>query len=72
MVEGGAPSIKVRVPAVAPITPPETGASMSVPREGGICFEIWREVVISIVEESIKSFGDVEEAVGLCEETSVL
>lgn len=64
--------MKVRVPAVAPTTPPETGASMNVPRDGGICFEIWREVVMSMVEESMKSFGDVEEAVGLCEETSVL
>lgn len=64
--------MKVRVPAVAPTTPPETGASMNVPREEGICPAIWREVVMSMVEESIKSFGDVEETVGLYEETSAL
>lgn len=57
--------MKVRVPAVAPTTPPETGASMNVAKEEGICFAIWSEVVMSMVEESIKSFGDVGGLVGL-------
>lgn len=64
-VDGGEPSMKVRVPALAPTTPPETGASMKVPREGGISVEILREVDMSIVEESMKSFGDVVVLEGL-------
>lgn len=60
IAEGGEPSIKVSVPAVAPITPPETGASMNVPKAGEIRLETCNEVETSVVEESTNSFGIVE------------
>lgn len=72
MAEGGEPSIKVSVPSVAPITPPETGASINVPRAGGIRLETCCEVETPVVEESTNSFGIVEEDEGLQEETRVL
>lgn len=45
---------------MAPTTPPETGASTKVPREADIRVEMWRDVEISMVDESMKSLGDVE------------
>ena len=69
---GGEPSIKVSVPVVAPITPPETGASMNVPRVGGIRLETCREVETSVVEESTNSLGILEADEGLKEEVRVL
>ncbi len=50
--------MKVRVPARAPLGPPETGASMKEPREEVWTAEpTWREVLTSMVEHSMKSFS---------------
>lgn len=52
---GGQPSIKVRVPAVAPTTPPDMGASVNVPWPAEVTeAATWRDVEGSMVEQSMK------------------
>lgn len=52
--EVGEPSMKVKVPLVAPTTPPDIGESMKVPWVGGTRAATEREVEGSIVEVSIR------------------
>jgi hypothetical protein len=55
----GAPNMKVNVPAVAPMTPPDMGASTKLPRPLGKAVETAlatsRDDEGSMVEQSIKS-----------------
>jgi hypothetical protein len=57
----GAPSMKVKVPAVAPTTPPDMGASTKLPPPPGkavdTAFATSRDEVGSMVEQSMKSRG---------------
>ena len=53
--EDGAPTMKVNVPARAPTTPPDIGASTNAPEELSCTDEATlREVMGSIVEQSMK------------------
>jgi hypothetical protein len=56
----GAPSMKVRVPAEAPTTPPDIGASMKEPAPEA-CTEWATEMLVvgSIVEVSMKRRSDL-------------
>lgn len=56
MRSGEAPSIKVNVPAVAPTTPPDMGASTNVPCPAeDTVLATWRDVEGSMVEQSINT-----------------
>lgn len=61
--------MKVRLPAYAPLGPPEIGASMKSPRpESATAFETSREVAVSMVDVSMKK---ILRPVGLSERSPV-